>query len=225
VLYVTADRPLTSVSHELNHALGRVHAFYCNGGGAVAQRAETWPPDEQGYLQGVGLDTRAGSGGGRGPYKIIAAGAPGDPAQEYDFMSYCAVDSDSWISPRGWTEVINYFGSGANPTASLRTNRAAAAATAPRVPRAIPAASERILSASGVQLASGTLALTGAHPAIGRPSTGNPASPYRLEARDSAGRILASATVDLVANAGGAGEGLISGSVARPPGTGRARPA
>lgn len=103
----TPSRPLSSDAHELGHALGRLHASGCNGGGSNGQRAESWPPDEQGNIHGVGLDRRPGSGGASGPYAIIAPTA-------FDFMSYCAQrgggDTNDWISVPGWNEEIDSQG-------------------------------------------------------------------------------------------------------------------
>jgi hypothetical protein len=120
-------RPLTSVAHELYHGLGRVHASPSCGGGDGDQRSEPWPPDELGYIQGIGIDPRPGSGGAAGPYRIIADPPPEPPGfvakpgsqagHWYDFMSYCAspggkgadevtTDFNSWISVKGWEEML-----------------------------------------------------------------------------------------------------------------------
>jgi len=104
----TPYRPLSADAHELGHALGREHASGCNGGGSNGQVAEGWPNDEKGYIQGVGLDARPGSGGASGPYRILAY-TYGQPI--YDFMSYCAQvgsgETDDWISVPGWNEEID----------------------------------------------------------------------------------------------------------------------
>jgi hypothetical protein len=104
-------RPITSVAHETGHALGRNHAddstaagqldgsgsSGCGGGGGP------WPPDGLGDLQGIGLDTSVH------PYKLIADGLTGEPAQWYDLMSYCggANENQHWISPFGWLHSIS----------------------------------------------------------------------------------------------------------------------
>ena len=77
----TGDRPLTSASHEVMHQFGLVHASAACGGGG-----ESWPPDQLGYLDGIGVNTTTE------PYQFIAAGSPDFPSypHAYDLMSYCA---------------------------------------------------------------------------------------------------------------------------------------
>jgi hypothetical protein len=48
---------------------------------------------------------------------------------------------------------------------------------------------------SAIQLSDGTLVMTGVSPGLGIESHADPASPYRLEARDASGKILASVPV------------------------------
>jgi hypothetical protein len=62
------------------------------------QKAEDWPPDEQGFLDGVGLNIPPSS----------VSPQPLPAGQSYDFMSYCANDADAWISPKGWDEVMGW---------------------------------------------------------------------------------------------------------------------
>ena len=82
--YAAVHRPITAVAHELQHALGRAHAgtdlptCYKD---AKDQVGASWPPDEQGFLQGIGLDPRLGSGGGRGPFAVLYPGANGGPGR------------------------------------------------------------------------------------------------------------------------------------------------
>ncbi|MEA2428250.1 MAG: hypothetical protein QOF37_1878, partial [Thermoleophilaceae bacterium] len=138
---VEAARPLTSVSHEFFHLLGRPHASPACGGGSKGQSAEAWPPDNVGFIQGVGLDTVLGSGVG-GPYAVIS-GAPlvgghcGDcgtapPAMWFDFMSYCAdsgsiprtnvaspLQSNAWISVHNWNAVLDANGYGLPPESRI----------------------------------------------------------------------------------------------------------
>ena len=110
------QRPLTSVAHEFFHLLGRPHASYCGGGGDNGQTAETWPPDEMGFTQSVGLDTTLGSGLHGGPYAVSSP-----PGQTwFDFLSYCADAADtaspltllpgpSWGSTHNWNAVMEGF--------------------------------------------------------------------------------------------------------------------
>jgi hypothetical protein len=131
---VDQSRPLTSVAHEIGHGLGRLHASGCNGGGSNGQKAEDWPPDQQGWIEGVGLDRTGAGAPAPGQYRVIANPAP-DPAsytpqpgaspdQWFDFMSYCASpgrgDFNSWTSDRGWDEVLNRYQMAHDATAKNR---------------------------------------------------------------------------------------------------------
>ena len=89
VAVVEDERPLTSVAHELNHGIGRVHADLTCGGNddKTKQVGEPWPPNNDGALDGtsrdpqgnwvtdpnareLGLDRR-----GSPPYTVLASGA------------------------------------------------------------------------------------------------------------------------------------------------------
>src|SRR5579871_335775 len=90
-------RPLTDVSHEIFHGFGIGHA----SGACGAQNPDPWP-DAQGFLEGVGLDRRSGSGGIAAPYRVIAA-----PPNQFDIMSYCGGETNAWVSPINWDKAIN----------------------------------------------------------------------------------------------------------------------
>ena len=101
---VDAGRPITSVAHEMFHDLGRNHAddssaSACGGNG-------DGKPDARGHTQAIGLDRHAGSGGSvKNPYKIISSDLPGQPAEEFDLMSYCTdnyPETNSWESEYDW---------------------------------------------------------------------------------------------------------------------------
>lgn len=126
-MVVSTTRPLTSVAHELGHMIGRKHAGQACPGTAASdpQAGQPWLPDDQGFLQGIGLDLWgiAPQPGGftasaSTPYRAIAPDLPGSAAQFYDYMSYCANTnetssltnaSDSWLSPRGWDDEVNFL--------------------------------------------------------------------------------------------------------------------
>jgi sugar lactone lactonase YvrE len=195
--YLTGARP-TTVAHELQHALGRPHAS--PGCGATGDQAgEPWPPDERGLLQGIGLDTQRGSGGGRGPFGVLAPGANGGPAEWFDLMSYCRGQNDAWVSPRGWQAVLGYG-------APDRT----AASVGP-----VLAQAGGVLRVVAVARADGSLAISGVSPAPGAPEPGDPASGYVLETRDAAGRqVLASSPMRAQPLADGGGGVALVGEVA-----------
>ena len=103
----STDRPILSVAHEVLHMLRFPHASACNG----ADYDRSWPPDEQGYIHGVGLDTTRGSGG-PGLLRVLAPGFPAEDTQFFDLMSYCANESTAWISVNFWNEFVEVLAGG-----------------------------------------------------------------------------------------------------------------
>jgi uncharacterized repeat protein (TIGR01451 family) len=103
------DRPLTSVGHELFHQVGFLHAGrQCGNEWPLVD----WPPDNRGYLHGVGLDRRLDSGGSPGAFAVKAPSWPTGATQWYDLMSYCAGESNAWISTDNWQSFGGVFPSG-----------------------------------------------------------------------------------------------------------------
>ena len=209
-------RPLTSVAHELFHQFGLLHASFCNGGGGSNnQQAVSWPPDQQGFLDGIGLDTTSE------PYKFIAAGSPSFPANPvaYDFMSYCANiggnDPNDWLSPRNWQQVISNFGTGPAThlaRAASAVPRTRAAGTAPRTAVAEDSLAARAsvdsarLSVLGFVTSTG-VNITSVGPQVGTASPrGNSADSFTLTALGGHGQTLAS--VPMAATTGGHIDGV-----------------
>src|SRR6185369_8891658 len=93
-------------------------AYYHASGGCGADLFNLWPPDQLGYIHGVGLDRRKvrDSGGyWNGQYKILApgtAGLPGGAANYYDLMAYCGNESLMWISVENWNNFGGAFPNG-----------------------------------------------------------------------------------------------------------------
>ena len=193
-----AARPLSSVTHELFHQFGLVHASDCGGGGANGQVAETWPPDQKGYLNGVGLDPLSE------PYQFIAAGVrqtldgttyQGGPV--YDFMSYCAYagqhDAGDWVSPRNWTQLISNFGI-SNPAAADVASPSAAGQAPDAGSALAPDASTdpAKLTVSGFVTPAG-VNITNIGPQVGAPAqNGTSAGSITLTSRGSRGQVLSS---------------------------------
>ncbi len=123
VAVVEADRPLSSVGHELGHLLGRGHASAACGG-----NGEDWAPDQVGYVDGIGLDRSQHTRDPGSPYRVVAGKPPvlgncgkdsppscggTDPQRYFDLMSYCGSERSSWISVRNWQAemaTLNRFG-------------------------------------------------------------------------------------------------------------------
>ena len=143
VAIVESSRPVTDVMHEIGHMFGLPHAGSECGGGQdndnddAGQNGESWSPDNEGYIDGIGLDIF----GGAAPYPVISgpggserslgtgAGqcSPGQsppecglptPQQFFDFMDYCTAgdpnpdgtlgSTNSWISVRNWDYVLTF---------------------------------------------------------------------------------------------------------------------
>ena len=196
-----ANERRNSPIHEIMHMFGRRHASGCNGANANGQVADPWPPDEKGYLQGIGLNPLPGSGGGSGPYEIVAAGTKVNPGEAYDVMSYCRGSKDTWISPRGWNALLDFVPQG------LRT---------PSPARAAQAAGP-VLRVTAIESSTGKLIITGTSPETGRASTADPSSPYSVEARDASGAVLASVPAAAAPLEGPAK--ILTATVPRPAGT------
>src|SRR5205085_2062476 len=102
---------LNAVGHEFYHQLGYFHA---SPGCGPVDLYNLWPPDQKGYIEGVGLnrtkvpDTSTGIWDGR--YAVFTPGTSdpdGKIIQYYDFMSYCGkAIGPAWISVKNW----NSFG-------------------------------------------------------------------------------------------------------------------
>ncbi len=205
---VADNRPLTSVMHEIGHGLGLVHADTgydtgaagaarfsgqhpdgtgdC-GGNSGGQVGEAWPPDNEGRIQGVGLDLRAWT------LRILEENHPGLGSTYYDFMSYCPgsggtiqgtvqqFEADHWVSVRNWSRLIAFHPPAqALPTAVDASTASAHVAAVP--PLRVIATVDSAGTASLFDVASGER--TFADP--------TPGSPYRFELRNAAGATLAS---------------------------------
>jgi hypothetical protein len=184
----SANRPLTAAAHEFGHAIGFPHAEqfpYANkakgdcGGSTGGQVGETWPPDNEGQLQGIKFDqTRVAFG----RIKDITPFVDGQGVTLYDLMSYCAPnapETTTWLSARNWNRAFRTL-------ADYETRVAAAAAD-----RASSAAASGPAFAVGVVGSSGGRIVRIVQPhgpeAIPAPV---PASPLHLMAFDAAGHQL-----------------------------------
>jgi hypothetical protein len=179
---VEANRPRTSVAHEITHGFGRPHASKACGGGTDGQVGESWSPDEVGHMHGVGFDPRTLSP--LVPKGILGFDSLGNgqPDEYHDYMSYCWTgENATWNSDRGWNDsLIDLYA-----FQRSRGRTSAAAATA----RGAPAAGRlRVIGATN-----GTTAdILKVKPAVGAAARSTPGSEYQLVARDAAGAVLAS---------------------------------
>lgn len=176
-------RPLTSTTHELMHLLGFEHASKACGGGTGGQIGVDWPPDQQGYIEGIGLD-RAADSGGPGQYRIIAPGVGGQ-AQYYDLMSYCTIphglDAAAWLSTVNWTKFVRDGGvAGSVKDSPVLASTAAAGSNIEVDASMAPDGQAQVLGAVGAAT----------------PATHSDASsPFKLEETSAKGKVLASVGV------------------------------
>jgi hypothetical protein len=143
VAVVESQRPVTDVMHEIGHMFGLPHAGPECGGGQDSdgddggQNGEAWAPDNEGYIDGIGLDVLAagapypvvsGPGGsersvGSGAGQCSANQNPPEcglpnPQQYFDFMDYCTANdpnldgtlgtTNAWISVRNWDYILTF---------------------------------------------------------------------------------------------------------------------
>jgi hypothetical protein len=192
-------RPFTSIAHELFHSYGRKHASDCNdAGGEDGTGADPWPPDEQGWTHGIGLDRTPGSGAANGPYAIKAPPSPVG-GQWYDFMSYCPeifdnggtymLERDSWISGRGWDETQR-----ALRDYAIRKKRLPAGTAKPLTTAQAGAA---LQVTATIDPATGAGVIDGVRPVEGGALPPGEPTDHRLVARDAQGNVVAEAPMRL----------------------------
>ena len=187
VIVVDPNNPLLSVAHELVHALGVGHAS--SACGAVGDQAGVpWPPDNVGFLQGIGVDRSASP-----PYPVIADQDPFGTfttaatiaGRAYDFMSYCAPENRSWLSPRNWTAIFDAWKAGSAARSAMATR-----SHDRRSVRAAQAQGSRVLHVEGVARGE-ALVITDISPQLPSVGSVSPGSPFHLVARDAGGQTLA----------------------------------
>jgi hypothetical protein len=192
------SRPLRSMAHELIHGLGQPHASKSCGGGTGGEVGEDWPPDEVGWIQGIGIDRRQFSGGFTSTYKVIApdvqlsqpsvVGTPDDPDNQwYDLMSYCGPEANAWISTLNWNDLFDRQKTGRvlhrHPDGSAHYHGRPLFQASPA-----QAGPNSLQVTGSVDDAGATIHEVG--PAESPVPAADPASPYRLVTRDAAGNTL-----------------------------------
>ena len=195
-----------SIAHELSHNLGRPHS-----GPDCPTAGEDWPPDQQGKIQGIGLDTRARSGG---RYPVIAPGglgAAGRLDRFYDYMSYCHQDGDGkpglpgdadrWTSVRGQYANVALLqlvgatncriprgGPWLDPFLALLARSCPKGLRAPAAAIAGPPAPRLRVQARAAD--SGAVTIDRVKPIAGRPQAPPAQSPFQLLVRGAGGNVV-----------------------------------
>jgi hypothetical protein len=206
------SRPVTSVAHEISHQFGLVHASPSCGGGSNGQKAEAWPPDERGRLNGIALNTTSE------PYTFIGNGLHEEELRNdgfkeelgfaFDYMSYCAHvgagDPNDWISPRNWEQLVANFGASASTASvgsvasvgSTAAGEETVSSAARRTARDPFAALAQVHSSEMRVIgfySNGALKVTNVGPQVGPAiAHGTPNPAYTLLARGPGGRTIAS---------------------------------
>jgi hypothetical protein len=207
---------MTAVAHEFYHDMGYFHASGCGG----ADFYNYWPPDEKGFIHGVGLDRRMNllntAGAWSGRYTVFMPGSagmavvPGGPADYYDLMSYCADDSDAWISVENWNSFGNLFPNDLFPNVFLY---GAATATVKSSATASAQKQDMLETVGGALLASATLEKDGHAQILSVGRAGNKIlrtpskTEYLFVVRDSRGAEIARVPAIVQINTGHHGEG------------------
>jgi hypothetical protein len=201
---VDSSFPAYSVPHELFHLFGLGHASAACGGanndtflnlGLAINNHESWPMDQVGYLQSVGLAPENVSN--IAPYHVIF-GPPPTPAQSgctsgnpcptqatdwFDFMSYCGnkdfpddpLIGNVWVSTHNWNAVFDAYAPGGN-TARVAAARARA-----------PGRSTQSMYVTASVGGDGAVTITSVHP-VTAPFQAPPVdSDYALSGLDASG--------------------------------------
>jgi hypothetical protein len=186
IAFVNEEKPLASVTHELWHTQNYFHAGHrCANGNSTDFPFVHWGPDDQGFIQGMGLDRHAGSGGAPGTYRRlipgVTAGSPqaGKPAEYFDAMTYCSINNEGalWISTRTWDSFGGLLPLGLpNPPIDHR--------------RALSAAGGKTLRVLSAVNGDGSGQIMQVEPGTGGAMPSDAGSPYHLIVRDPAGAVV-----------------------------------
>jgi hypothetical protein len=182
-------RPLTSVAHEMYHAIDFTHAGrspVCDD--AVGRGgAESWPPDDEGRLNSLGADV---SSLYAAPRRLTVKGffdSEGNPTSYYDFMSYCAGEETAWISARNWTRAVGNVASAST----------ASSAAAPEGGGATASAAGATLGVSAEIGEGGSGGILRVEPSRRTPTTPAAGSEVSIRVRNAAGAVVSETPVPL----------------------------
>ncbi len=194
----TETRPFAGVAHEMHHGFGYKHDDIntCGGDKDYNGGSEnwTWPPDNQGDLDGIGLDTSSPS-----PYRLIYAGytLPSGTIvpQVYDIMSYCPTsypagvggEQNHWLAVRNWNRDVEFHAPGPTSAADVASAHASAYRTDPPATTADTSS----LAVTAVYELGSSLALSlDVQPDSGSPSPYNASDEYQLIGLDASGAVV-----------------------------------
>jgi hypothetical protein len=127
VAAVDESQPISSVGHEIGHALGLVHSDTSCGGGGVPVPAT----NVTGQLTGYSFEDAGTLRVGRlpAPPRYVV-----QTPTDYDLMSYCGSPATDWISPSNWNQTLNTLQSFGAAAAARRARLRAASVMSPELP-------------------------------------------------------------------------------------------
>ena len=213
VAQVEATRQLTSVAHEFGHELGLAHAGTHGplpsdptkdracGGDSEGQSGTNWPPDQRGLVAGIGVDLRAGSGGGAETLRVMGlVDGAGNPLNFFDFMSYCASDGarNAWVSVRNWDRLLREHATGRAGASGLARSSSAPPPSVTGLVRGRLQTQPNHGPALRVTAMIGPRHLTrilGVEPEAGRTMKATKHSPVTVRVQDRRGRVVSSTRV------------------------------
>ena len=182
---VEANRPLTSVGHEIYHAIDYTHAGTDCDEAVQRGGAEFWPPEDHGLLEGMGTEVSSLFGPPR-RLKLFGFFEPdGTPTENFDLMSYCFTDENHvWISGLNWTRAVGRVAGATGSSAGPSSARARAAASAAGPNLGVTA-----------EIGSGGGHILRVDPGRGRVNPPVPASNVSFRVLDRSGRVVSDTPV------------------------------
>ena len=188
---VEAGRPLTSVGHEIYHAIDYTHAGRsCDEavqrGGAEFSRTL---PEDRGLLESLGVDLTPLSGTRHPPAETVRLlRLRGQPDENFDLMSYCFSDeAHVWISALNWERAVGRVASAtgssvAQTAGAIRSRIATASAGGPNL-------------GVSAEIGAGAGHILRVEPGRGRPNAPAPGSDVSFRVRDKSGQVVSDTPV------------------------------
>lgn len=186
---VEANRPLTSVAHEIYHAIDYTHAGRSCDEAVQRGGAESWPPDDRGDLQSLGTDITPLFNPATRRLRLFGPfDEAGNPVENVDLMSYCINEGQGvWISALNWERAVGRVASATGSSAAP-----AARAGRPRIPAASAGGPNLGVSA---EIGEGSGHILRVDPGRGRVNAPVAGSDVSFRVLDAGGRVVSDTPV------------------------------